>query len=29
VRNNGHMVEELAAQAVRAQREVLHRHLGV
>ena len=29
VLNNGHMVEELAAQAVRAQPEVLHRHLGV
>jgi branched-chain amino acid transport system ATP-binding protein len=27
--NNGHMVEELSAQAVRAQPEVLHRHLGV
>jgi branched-chain amino acid transport system ATP-binding protein len=29
VLNNGHMVEELSAQAVRAQPEVLHRHLGV
>jgi len=29
VLNNGHMVEELAAPAVRAQPEVLHRHLGV
>jgi branched-chain amino acid transport system ATP-binding protein len=29
VLNNGHMVEELAASAVRAQPEVLHRHLGV
>ena len=27
--NNGHMVEEMSAQAVRAQPEVLHRHLGV
>ena len=27
--NNGHMVEELTAQAVRGQPEVLHRHLGV
>jgi branched-chain amino acid transport system ATP-binding protein len=27
--NNGHMVEELTAQAVRAQPEILHRHLGV
>jgi branched-chain amino acid transport system ATP-binding protein len=29
VLNNGHMIEELAAPAVRAQPEVLHRHLGV
>jgi branched-chain amino acid transport system ATP-binding protein len=29
VLNNGHMVEELSAPAVRAQPEVLHRHLGV
>jgi branched-chain amino acid transport system ATP-binding protein len=29
VLNNGHVVEELAAPAVRAQPEVLHRHLGV
>jgi branched-chain amino acid transport system ATP-binding protein len=29
VLNNGHMVEELAAPAVRAQPEMLHRHLGV
>jgi len=29
VLNNGHMVEELAAPMVRAQPEVLHRHLGV
>jgi branched-chain amino acid transport system ATP-binding protein len=29
VLNNGHMVEELAARAVRAQPEALHRHLGV
>ena len=27
--NNGHMVEELTADAVRGQPEVLHRHLGV
>ena len=27
--NNGHMVEELTAQAARSQPEVLHRHLGV
>ena len=27
--NNGHIVEALTAQAVRAQPEVLHRHLGV
>jgi branched-chain amino acid transport system ATP-binding protein len=27
--NNGHMVEEMTAQAVREQPEVLHRHLGV
>ncbi len=27
--NNGHIVEELTAQAVRDQPEVLHRHLGV
>jgi len=27
--NNGHMVEELTAQAVREKPEVLHRHLGV
>jgi len=27
--NNGHMVEELTAQSVRGQPEVLHRHLGV
>ena len=27
--NNGHMVEELTAQAVRDQPELLHRHLGV
>ena len=27
--NNGHIVETLAAQAVREQPEVLHRHLGV
>jgi branched-chain amino acid transport system ATP-binding protein len=27
--NNGHIVEELTAQAVRGQPEVLHRHLGV
>ncbi|HUI96137.1 MAG TPA: ABC transporter ATP-binding protein [Xanthobacteraceae bacterium] len=27
--NNGHMVEELSAEAVRAKPEVLHRHLGV
>jgi branched-chain amino acid transport system ATP-binding protein len=29
VLNNGHMVEELTAPMVRAQPEVLHRHLGV
>ena len=29
VLNNGHMVEELTAQSVRGQPEVLHRHLGV
>jgi len=29
VLNNGHMVEELAAPMVRAQPEVVHRHLGV
>jgi branched-chain amino acid transport system ATP-binding protein len=29
VLNNGHLVEELAAPTVRAQPEVLHRHLGV
>ena len=29
VLNNGHLVEELTAPAVRAQPEVLHRHLGV
>jgi branched-chain amino acid transport system ATP-binding protein len=29
VLNNGHVVEELTANAVRAQPEVLHRHLGV
>src|SRR5262249_4199597 len=29
VLNNGHMVEELPSEAVRAQPEVLHRHLGV
>jgi branched-chain amino acid transport system ATP-binding protein len=29
VLNNGHIVETLAAQAVREQPEVLHRHLGV
>jgi branched-chain amino acid transport system ATP-binding protein len=27
--NNGHMVEELTAQAVRDQPQILHRHLGV
>ncbi|HYM03841.1 MAG TPA: ABC transporter ATP-binding protein [Stellaceae bacterium] len=27
--NNGHIVEELTAQAVRGQPELLHRHLGV
>ena len=27
--NNGHIVEELTAQAVRSQPELLHRHLGV
>jgi branched-chain amino acid transport system ATP-binding protein len=27
--NNGHIVEELTAQSVRGQPEVLHRHLGV
>ncbi|MGH7062704.1 MAG: hypothetical protein ACREET_01355 [Stellaceae bacterium] len=27
--NNGHIVEELSAQSVRGQPEVLHRHLGV
>ena len=27
--NNGHIVEELTAQALRAQPEILHRHLGV
>jgi branched-chain amino acid transport system ATP-binding protein len=27
--NNGHMVEELTAQAIRDQPEALHRHLGV
>ncbi len=27
--NNGHMVEEMTAQAVRERPEVLHRHLGV
>ena len=27
--NNGHIVDELTAQAVRAQPDVLHRHLGV
>ncbi len=27
--NNGHIVEELSAQAVRAQPKLLHRHLGV
>ncbi|MGH6981668.1 MAG: ATP-binding cassette domain-containing protein, partial [Stellaceae bacterium] len=29
VLNNGHMIEELAAEAVRRQPELLHRHLGV
>jgi branched-chain amino acid transport system ATP-binding protein len=29
VLNNGHIVEEMAAPTVRAQPEVLHRHLGV
>ena len=29
VLNNGHMIEELSAQAVRAAPQVLHRHLGV
>jgi branched-chain amino acid transport system ATP-binding protein len=29
VLNNGHMVDELTAAAVRAQPELLHRHLGV
>jgi branched-chain amino acid transport system ATP-binding protein len=29
VLNNGHLVEELSAQAVRAVPQVLHRHLGV
>ncbi len=29
VLNNGHIVEELTAQAARAQPEVLHRYLGV
>jgi branched-chain amino acid transport system ATP-binding protein len=29
VLNNAHMVEELAAPTVRAQPEMLHRHLGV
>jgi branched-chain amino acid transport system ATP-binding protein len=29
VLNNGHIVEEMAAQAVRGQPEILHRHLGV
>jgi branched-chain amino acid transport system ATP-binding protein len=27
--NNGHIVEELTAQAVRNEPELLHRHLGV
>ena len=27
--NNGHIVEELTAQAVRGRPEMLHRHLGV
>jgi branched-chain amino acid transport system ATP-binding protein len=27
--NNGHIVEEMTAQAIRARPEVLHRHLGV
>jgi branched-chain amino acid transport system ATP-binding protein len=27
--NNGHMVEELTAQAVRERPEILHRYLGV
>ena len=27
--NNGHIVESLTAEAVRAQPELLHRHLGV
>jgi branched-chain amino acid transport system ATP-binding protein len=27
--NNGHIVETMTAQAVRAEPEVLHRHLGV
>jgi len=27
--NNGHIVEQLTAQAVRSQPEILHRHLGV
>jgi branched-chain amino acid transport system ATP-binding protein len=27
--NNGHIIESLAAQAVRSQPELLHRHLGV
>ena len=27
--NNGHMVEELSAESVRGQPELLHRHLGV
>ena len=29
VLNNGHMVEELTAETVRGQPELLHRHLGV
>ena len=27
--NNGHLVEEMNAESVRAQPEILHRHLGV
>ena len=29
VLNNGHIVENLTAEAVRSQPDMLHRHLGV
>jgi branched-chain amino acid transport system ATP-binding protein len=29
VLNNGHIIEEMQAQTIRAQPELLHRHLGV